>query len=386
MTFVDLALHHQPSIDEPAAIQVRRLRKRRADLADLTAVDQVVDDLLAGRITRDEARDQVARIVRSGPTRRGWAVTLGWGVMGTGVALTLGGTPAVCILAFLAALAIDRTKAAMGRLRLPSFYLQAAGGFVATTIAVTAASSALEVNPSRVITAGIVMLLAGVGLMGATQDALAGFPVTASARPDPHGLVLDTAGIIAGVAAGLTLGFPRSRRGRLQTGCGGTRRGWGGRGRRCACRSGVRLRVVWSTAVLGGSGLGRALGQGVLLGVERAGLSRTWGELAAAAATIGAVCYLVARGFRVPPFVVVVPAGRAALPGRAWTSHRGLALLAEGRDGALQLLASALGTALALAAGVYLGQYIAQPVKREALRLESRLVSPRMIGPFHRRR
>src|SRR5687767_15632701 len=53
---------------------------------------------------------------------RSWVVTLGWGVMGTGVALTLGGGVVVCVLAFLAACAIDRTKKLLSRLRIPSFY------------------------------------------------------------------------------------------------------------------------------------------------------------------------------------------------------------------------------------------------------------------------
>ncbi len=82
VTFVDLTLHHQPSIDEPAAIQVRRVTRRQVDYADLTEVDQTVSDLIAGRIARGEARDQVARIVSTGPLRRRWTVTLGWGVMG----------------------------------------------------------------------------------------------------------------------------------------------------------------------------------------------------------------------------------------------------------------------------------------------------------------
>ena len=111
-------------------------------------------------------------------------------------------------------------------------------------------------------------------------------------------------------------------------------------------------------------GLVGALGQAVLLGVDSADLGRTWGS-AAAAVTIGAVCYLVAGRFRVPPLVVVVPAIVPLLPGL--DIYRGLALLAEGKDGVLPL-ASALGTAVALAAGVILGQYLAQPLKREAHR------------------
>ncbi len=197
VTFVDLALRHQPSSNEPDAIQMRRVTRRPIDYADLVEVNQTVDDLVAGDITRNEARDQVARILSTGHSRHRWAVTLGWGLMGTGIALTLGGSAVVCLLAFIAACAIDGTQLLLPQHRIPTFYQQAAGGFVATLIAVTAAATRLEVNPSRVVTTGIVMLLAGVGIMGATQDALTGFPVTASARMIDA--VLNTAGIIAGV-------------------------------------------------------------------------------------------------------------------------------------------------------------------------------------------
>jgi uncharacterized membrane protein YjjB (DUF3815 family) len=79
---------------------------------------------------------------------------------------------------------------------------------------------------------------------------------------------------------------------------------------------------------------------------------------------------------------VVVPAIVPLLPGL--DIYRGLALLAQGKDGVLQL-ASAFATALALAAGVILGQYLARPLKREARRLESRLAGPHMVGPSRRR-
>jgi uncharacterized membrane protein YjjB (DUF3815 family) len=79
--------------------------------------------------------------------------------------------------------------------------------------------------------------------------------------------------------------------------------------------------------------------------------------------------------------VVVVSAIVRLLPGL--DIYRGLALLAEGKDGVLPL-ASALGTAIALAAGVILGQYLAQPLKREARRLKTRLSGPRMVGAFRR--
>lgn len=377
VTFVDLALRHQPGSDEAAAIQMRRVTRRPLDYASLIEVDTIVNDLVDGTIDRNAARDRLARVVSTGHERRRWAVMLGWGVMGTGIALTLGGNAVVCALAFLAACAIDGTQQLLPLHRIPTFYQQAAGGCVATLIAVTAAATELEVNPSRVVTAGIVMLLAGVGIMGATQDALTGFPVTASARMIDA--VMNTAGIITGVSAGLTVAAL------LGVGLVTLKPGAAG-------LAAVGVTVLGAALAAGGFAfasyapprslvavaLVAALGQAVLLAVGGSEVGRTWGS-AAAAVTIGAVCHLVAGRFRVPPLVVVVPAIVPLLPGLA--IYKGLALLAEGKDGVLQL-ASALATALALAAGVILGQYLAQPIRREARRLETRLSGPRMVGPF----
>jgi len=377
VTFVDLTLRYQPSSDGPVAVQIRRVIQRGVDYAELTEVDETANELIAGRVTRAEARHKVAQIVSSGHVRRRWAVTLGWGVMGTGIALTLGGSWVVCLRAFLAAVAIDWTRRLLPLHRIPAFYQQSAGGFVATVIAVTASATHLEVNPSRVVTAGIVMLLAGVGIMGATQDALTGFPLTASARL--LDAMLNTMGIIAGVSAGLALGdllgvglasFSPGAAGPAEAGV--TVFGAAIAAAAFAFASYAPLRSLAAVAVVA------ALGQAVLLTVDTAELGRTWGS-AAAAITIGAVCYLAAGRFRVPPLVVVVPAIVPLLPGL--DIYRGLALLAEGKDGVLQL-AAAFATALALAAGVILGQYLAQPLKREAHWIETRLSGPRMVGPF----
>ena len=379
VTFVDLTLRHQPSSNEPAALQMRRVIRRPVDYADLIDVDRTVQELVAGDITRGDARDEVARIVSTGHLRTRWAVTLGWGAMGTGIALTLGGDGLVCLLAFVAACAIDGTQLLLPLHRIPTFYQQAAGGFVATLIAVTASATQLDVNPSRVVTAGIVMLLAGVGIMGATQDALTGFPVTASARLIDA--LLNTTGIIAGVSAGLSVGhlfdvglvsLKPGAAGLAEAGI--TVLGAALAAAGFAFASYAPLRALVAVALVA------ALGQAVLLGVDRSDVGRTWASTAAAI-TIGAVCYLVAGRFRVPALVVVVPAIVPLLPGL--DIYRGLALLAEGKDGVLQLT-SAFATALALAAGVILGQYIAQPLKREAHRWETRLSGPRMIGPSRR--
>jgi uncharacterized membrane protein YjjP (DUF1212 family) len=381
VTFVDLTLYHEPSLGGPATIRVRRVRPREVDLSDLTEADQAVDELVSGRITPAEALEQVMRIVATGHRRPRWTATLGWGVMGSGVALTLGGSAVVCLLAFASACAIDRTRRTLARFHMPSFYLQAAGGLVATLIAVAAAAAHVEVNPSRVVTVGIVMLLAGIGILGATQDAMTAYPVTANARL--LDALLDTTGIIAGVGAGLTFGDvvgvgPHSLE-LAEPGLaaasvavlGATLAAVG-----FAFASFAPLRSLTAAGLVGG------MGEAVLLGVETTELGQPWGAGAAAVA-IGASSYLVANKFRVPPLVVVVPAIVPLLPGL--DIYGGLALLAEGKDGVLDL-AAAFATALALAAGVILGQLLAQPLRREAHRWEARLAGPHMVGPLRRPR
>src|SRR3954469_11787655 len=124
--------------------------------------------------------------------------------MGIGVGLLVGGNLVVTLIAGLAAIAVDLLQRRMSRRRLPGFYQQVAGGLLATLIAVGTAAGHLAVSPSLVVTAGIIMLLAGINFMGAIQDALTGFPLTAGARILEA--ILATAGVIAGVSGGLTVG------------------------------------------------------------------------------------------------------------------------------------------------------------------------------------
>ena len=376
VTYTDLTLHHQPSPDAPAAIHSRHVTRREVDYETLAEVDLIVRDLMADQVTREEARDRVAHVVSTGHGRQRWAVTLGWGLMGAGVAVTLGGDATVLALSFLAACAIDRTQRTMARRRIPPFYQQVAGAAVATLIAVAATATQIQANPSRVITAGIVMLLAGIGVMGATQDAITGFPVTASARL--LDALLATTGIIGGVSAGLSIGrLLGVELGTFNPGEVGLQRaglmviGAALAATSFAFASYAPRRSLLLVAAVGG------LGQAVWIGVDQTGLGTAFATTVAAVA-VGAACALSAR-FRVPPLVIVVPAIVPLLPGLS--IYRGLALLSDGKDG-IPDLAAAAATAIALAAGVILGQYLSQPLRREAHWLETRLSGPRLVGPL----
>jgi uncharacterized membrane protein YjjP (DUF1212 family) len=374
VTFTELTLQQHSSIEVPASILGRRVRRRPVDYAELIEVDRLVRDLVDGTITREDARKRVAAIDSSDHQRAQWLVTVSWGAVGASLAVTLGGGPLVSCLAFVTACGIDLVRRAT-RDRVPSFYQQTAGGLLATLVAVGVGATGVDADPSLIVTAGIILLLAGIGLMGAMADALTGYPLTASARL--LDALLATTGVIAGVAAGLTVAdLAAADLGRLEPGATGFAQGsamtlgagLAGAAYGLACYTPIRAAVAASVVA--------GLGQAVFLAVDRLSLGQTWAATAGAV-MIGTISHGIATRVRVPPLVLIVPAIVPLLPGLS--IYRGLALLAEGKDGVLDL-AAAGATAIALAAGVILGQYIAQPLRREGVRLENRLSSPSLVG------
>lgn len=386
VTFTSLSMTFQSSPDDYPVVLIRQVKQRDIDYEDLTRADHLVRGVLADRLTLTEARTEAARIASSGHHTPRWVVSLAWGVMCAGVALMLGGDVLVIGIASLAGVVIDRLQLIMTRRRLPNFYVQVVGGGVATLLAVGAAAVSTHVDPSLAVTANIIMLLSGIGFMGALQDALSGFYLTASARLIEA--LLSTAGLIAGVSGGLTVAeiagveIGRVVPGRvtaldtltlMAVGAGVAAAAF-------AVASYSPWRVVVPIALVA------ALALLAAQGVQSAGFDRTW-TAGVAALVIGLVSYGVAGFARVPVLVIVVSAIVPLLPGLS--IFRGLSLLTAG--GAVEssrgvlAMVTAASVALALAAGVILGEYLAQPLKREARRLESRLAGPRLVGPFRAR-
>lgn len=383
VTFTSLSMSAIWDVDEPPILQIRQVTHREIDYEDLTRVDHLVRDVIAERIDLVEARARIARLVSSGHARPRWAATLGWGVMCAGVGVQLGGSAPVVAVAFLAAAGIVLLQNAMTRRRLPLFYQQVAGGAFATLLAAAAtrfSETWVHLDASLVVSANIIMLLAGIGYMGALQDALSGFFVTGSARLLEA--TLATAGVIAGVSGGLSLaaaiGLDMPALEPARTDLVGVTVGALGAGVAAAAfayASYAPKRTLTPVALLAGIGLG------ITVGVEHAGFGRTW-AVGLAAFAVGLVSFWIAARLKVPPLVVVVSAVVPLLPGLS--IYRGLSLLGEQTDASaadgLLAMVTAVSIAISLAAGVILGEYVAQPVAREARKMPARLSGPRLVG------
>ncbi len=110
------------------------------------------------------------------------------------------------LVTFLTGLVVDWMLAGSGRRRVPPFFQQLAAAATITLIAagVTFAGARgipffVGVDSTLVVVGGIVMLVAGMMIVGAVQDAIDQFYVTASARV--FGVFMRTAGIVAGICA-----------------------------------------------------------------------------------------------------------------------------------------------------------------------------------------
>nr|WP_301952398.1 MULTISPECIES: threonine/serine exporter family protein [unclassified Rathayibacter] len=225
LTFTSILVVHDGSEDSPSVSVLRVVASRSADYERLARVTALVGaitegspevrvaDTVESAAARDEARHQFeaaherldAILVQPHRYRRG-VVTLTLAVMAAGVAILLGGGPLVVLLAALTAAAIDSVNQLLGRWGLPAFFQQIAGAAIATGVAVLllAIVPRLPVEfavlpPALVVASGVVVLLAGLSFVGAADDAINGFPITAGGRLLEVGLL--TLGIVVGIAA-----------------------------------------------------------------------------------------------------------------------------------------------------------------------------------------
>ena len=379
VTFTGLRMGYQAEPEDVPVVLNRVITQRVIDYDDLTRTHHIVLDLLGDRIGLDEARALVARTLSTGHWVPRWAVVLGNGVVGGAVGLLFGGGLLVVTVAFLAAVGIDLLNRALSRRRIPMFYQQTAGGLLGTLLAVGTAALGFHADLSLVITASIVLGLSGIGFMGAVQDALSGFYVTAGARILEA--MLATAGLIAGVSAGLGLAPKLGvTLGQIHPGAIGLADAPLVLTGACIAATAFAFTTYAPLRALPAVAMTTFLGTAAYVALSGPGGGRAWSS-AVAAVVIGAASYSIAGRVGVPPLVVVVPALVPLLPGLE--IFRGLNAMSLGQTQGVLFLVTAAATTIALAAGVILGEYLAQPVKRNARRLEHRLAGPRMVGALH---
>lgn len=346
---------------------VRVAQGLAVDFGKLTEVDRLIRSIHSGATPPALAEKLLDEIESKAPPYPMWMVLLAWGVMGGFIAVLLGGNLFVAAVSACVAMLIMGVNAWLERLRLPSFYQNLVGGFIAVLPAAVfyhiAAEIGLTFAPSQVIGMGILVLVAGLTLVQCLVDGITRAPVTSSARF--FEALLTTAAIVAGVGLGIqvadmvglslpplaTIAPPVFHQIPLRILCGGV----GSAAFALACYA------SWPEVVV--SGLTAASGMvfyyllTIPLGMGAVVASGV------AAVAVGLAGGLLSRRFLIPPLVTMIVGYTPMLPGL--TLYRGMyASMNEQQITGFTNLATSLAIAGALAAGVVLGERGARRLRR----------------------
>ncbi|TXR58021.1 threonine/serine ThrE exporter family protein [Quadrisphaera setariae] len=396
ITFTAILVAHDGA-DAGTVSVLRVVQSRAADYHRLSRLAALAHDVQAdpGTPVGDAADDPDAREavhqrlervharldeVLGAPHRyRPALVTASLALMAASVAVLLGGGVPVVLLSAATTAAVDLVLRRLGSWGLPSFFLQAAGAAMATTVAVALlALPGLPVElqalpPSLVVASGIIALLAGLSLVGAADDAINGFLVTASGRLLE--VLLLTLGLVVGIGGVLDV----------------------------ANRLGVQLVISdtsaapWPLAVqvVAAAAASGAWAASSFAGPRAAAQAAAWGALgyvvsallvgAGAAAAVGAALAALVVGYgaeslalrtRVPAAVTATCAIVPLLPGL--TIYQGLFAMISGAPpgtgGGLLLRAAMIG--IGLAAGTTLGTTLADRARAARRRRPADAAAP----------
>ncbi|MBB2975153.1 uncharacterized membrane protein YjjP (DUF1212 family) [Microbacterium endophyticum] len=198
--------HHRSGADRPLTL-MRVVRVSAPDHEKLQRLQALVLQIGDG-LSVDAARLEY-RAIRGTPFRyRPAVVVAAQATLAVGVAVMFGGSWLVIALAFIAAALAALTQAVLAKARVPFFFSQIAGAFVLTMVAalspllaMTNLEVASEIRPSVIVASGIVLMLAGLTVVGAAQDAIDGFALTALGRILE--LMTQTLGVVLGILVGL---------------------------------------------------------------------------------------------------------------------------------------------------------------------------------------
>jgi uncharacterized membrane protein YjjP (DUF1212 family) len=290
----------------------------------------------------------------------------------------------IILLTFAMGCLVDLMLGWLDRLRMPAFFRQLAAAGVITLVAagINYAGSQhvaffVGLDPTVVVVGGIVMLVAGMMIVGAFQDAIDQFYVTASARV--FEVFMRTAGIVGGILIALRLaqqmGAPLTISAKPAA--------FGSLG---AQLTAVGLIAVFFAISAYADAVTILLAAGVALigwlaytSLIRVGVGDIPADTLAAllAATLTT---LMVRRTSVPGFGLITAALLPLVPGLA--IYRGLLQLvgtapgtadpAAGSTALLHALGVAVGIGAGASLGIYLGRPIVDQVRRMTFRKERR--------------
>lgn len=193
---------------EPLTIMRTTARKQPNNML-VQAIQELIYDIRHKDISLDDAEERYAAIIQVSHGFPEWLRIGGGAFIGAGVAMLFTGSFAVIAISFIVAGIVSHLMHLMSVRDFPAFFAQVLSALLTTLTAAAVTWLGVEgvvpvfadINPTLIIIGGIILLVAGLAIVGAVQDAIDEFYVTASGRL--LRVVIMTMGIVGGVLGGL---------------------------------------------------------------------------------------------------------------------------------------------------------------------------------------
>lgn len=368
--------------DREPLTMIRHATPRTTNNMTVQSLQELVRDIHTGKVSLDEAEARFENILANPRKYPYWLTVFGGASISVGVGVLFGASPIILAIMFLLGAFVTYIMRLLIHKRIPTFFAQIFSAILITVIAAVvtwldgldALPWLSNVNATLIVIGGIIMLVAGLAIVAAVQDAIDEFYVTANARL--LRVIMMTLGIVAGVLIGMYM----------------------------AKRSGIYIEFQpdyrpqaseWQLlgAIIISAGYALSI-QSAAFGIVAAGgmgalawtiysIMLTPGPLSAivasgiAAAAVGAAATLISRWWRTPSTGLMTAGIVPLVPGL--TLYNGLFELVGNsantntfNEGVPILFGAAL-VALAIASGVSLGHLAARPVRRTLVRARNSL-------------
>lgn len=366
---------------EPLTL-VRHAKPRTPNSMTIQSLQELVREIQHGKLTLEAAETKLEKIIDQPQKYPYWLTTIGGALISTGVGIMYGAGPLILIIMFTLAAIVTYSMRVLVHRRVPTFFAQIFASILITLIAaVVTLANRLDivpwihdVNATLIVIGGIVMLVAGLAIVSAVQDAIDEFYVTANARLLK--VIMLTIGIVAGVLIGLYIAKRLGVTIAVQSDLRPVQSNWqilgiamisGGYALNMQSRpfgiisAGLMGALAWLTyqAMLAPTPLGPAVAS------------------ATAAAVVGVCSTLISRWWRTPSTTLMTAGIVPLVPGMLLFNGLlqlvGNAANVTSFNDGVQTLFGAMLIALAIASGVSFGHLVARPIRRSFVRARNAL-------------
>lgn len=203
-----LMLSQLRGIEKEPLTLIRPVALRDINYMTIQSIQNLIYEISNGRHTLDEAEMLLDEIITNPRKFPWWVVMLGNASIVAGVTLMYTTSWKVILTTFCIGIVIDRLLAMLVKGGIPLFFRQIAAALSITLIAASVNflnTYGIEFfagfNPTLLVVGGVVMLVAGLVIVGAIQDAIDEYYVTAGSRLMK--VIMQTIGIVVGILVGL---------------------------------------------------------------------------------------------------------------------------------------------------------------------------------------